>query len=49
MEPEFSSLGLQPTDVLGVTTEEELEVALKLLTIEVHQKQFSLLIKKTTD
>ena len=43
MEPDFSSLGLEPADVLGFTTEEELELALKLLTIEDHQKQFSLI------
>ena len=42
MEPDFSSLGLEPPDVLGFTTEEELEYALKLLTIEVNKKQFSL-------
>ena len=43
IEPDFSSLGLEPADVLGFTTEEELEYALKLLTIEVNQKQFSLI------
>ena len=35
IEPDFSSLGLEPNEVLGFTTEEELENALKLLTIEV--------------
>ena len=35
IEPDFSSLGLEPAEVLGFTTEEELENALKLLTIEV--------------
>ena len=39
MEPDFSSLGLEPPDVLGFSTEEELENALKQLTIEVNQKQ----------
>ena len=39
MEPDFSSLGLEPADVLGFTTEEELESELKQLTIEVNQKQ----------
>ena len=43
MEPDFSSLGLEPADVLGFTTEEELEYALKQLTIEVNQKQLSLI------
>ena len=40
MEPDFSSLGLEPADVLGFTTEEELEYALRPLTIEVNQKKF---------
>ena len=35
IEPDFSSLGLEPNEVLGFTTEEELENALKLLTIEI--------------
>ena len=35
MEPDFSSLGLEPAEVLGFQTEEELENAIKLLTIEV--------------
>ena len=35
IEPDFSSLGLEPAEVLGFKTEEELENALKLLTIEV--------------
>ena len=35
IEPDFSSLGLEPAEVLGFTTEVELENALKLLTIEV--------------
>ena len=43
IEPDFSSLGLEPADVLGFTTEEELENALKKLTIEVNQKQFFLI------
>ena len=43
MEPDFSSLGLEPADVLGFTTEDELENALKLLTIEVYQKQLSII------
>ena len=39
IEPDFSSLGLEPAEVLGFTTEEDLENAIKLLTIEVkHNK-----------
>ena len=39
IEPDFSSLGLEPADVLGFQTEEELENAINLLTIEVkHNK-----------
>ena len=40
MEPDFSSLGLEPAEILGFTTEEELENALELLLIEVNQKNF---------
>ncbi len=43
IEPDFSSLGLEPADVLGFKTEEELENALKQLTIEVNQKQICLI------
>lgn len=39
IEPDFSSLGLEPLDVLGFQTEEELENAIKMLTIEVKQNQ----------
>ena len=39
IEPDSSSLGLEPADVLGFKTEEELDNALKLLTIELNQKQ----------
>ena len=42
MEPDFSSLGLEPAEILGFTTEEELENALELLLIEVNQKNFCL-------
>ncbi len=34
VEPDFSSLGLEPAEVLGFKTEEDLENAIKLLTIE---------------
>ena len=43
IEPDFSSLGLEPAEVLGFTTEEELERAVKLLTIEANQNQLCLI------
>ena len=43
IEPDFSSLGLEPAEVLGFQTEEELEKAIHLLTIEVDQKQIVLI------
>ncbi len=42
IEPDFSSLGLEPLDVLGFQTEEELENAIKMPTIQVKQKQILL-------
>ena len=42
VEPDFSSLGLEPAEVLGFQTEEELENAIKLLTMDV--KLYSFLI-----
>ena len=39
IEPDFSSLGLEPADVLGFQTEEELENAINLLTIEVNRNK----------
>ena len=42
IEPDSSSLGLEPADVLGFKTEEELENAIKRLTIEVKQNQLCL-------
>ena len=36
IEPDFSSLGLEPAEVLGFQTEEELEKAIRLLTMEVN-------------
>ena len=39
IEPDFSSLGLEPADVLGFQTEEELENAINHLTIEVNHKK----------
>ena len=43
IEPDFSSLGLEPADVLGFQTEEELENAINLLTIEVKSNKVILI------
>ena len=43
IEPDFSSLGLEPAEVLGFMTEEELENAINLLTIEISQNQLCLI------
>ena len=40
IEPDFSSLGLEPAEVLGFQTEEELENAINLLTMEVSHCNF---------
>ena len=40
IEPDFSSLGLEPAEVLGFQTEQELENAIKLLTMEVKHTHF---------
>jgi len=42
IEPDFSSLGLEPAEVLGFQTEEELENAINLLTMEVKVSSFLL-------
>ena len=42
IEPDFSSLGLEPAEVLGFQTEEELENAINLLTMEVNVSNFLL-------
>ena len=42
IEPDFSSLGLEPAEVLGFKTEEELENAINLLTMEVNLTSFLL-------
>ena len=42
IEPDFSSLGLEPADVLGFETEEELENAINLLSMEVNLRSFLL-------
>ena len=43
IEPDYSSLGLEPAEVLGFHTEEELENAIKLLTIEVKKSKLILI------
>ena len=40
IEPDFSSLGLEPPEVLGFHTEEEMEKAIKLLTMDVKNRRF---------
>ena len=42
IEPDFSSLGLEPAEVLGFQTEEELENAINLLTTEINLSSFLL-------
>lgn len=42
IEPDFSSLGLEPAEVLGFQSEEELENAINLLTMEVNLSSFLL-------
>ena len=42
IEPDFSSLGLEPAEVLGFRTEEELENAINLLSMEVNLGSFLL-------
>ena len=42
IEPDFSSLGLEPAEVLGFQTEEELENAINMLTMEVNLNSFLL-------
>ena len=43
MEPDFSSLGLEPAEVLGFKSEEELENALACLTLEASHNTFCLI------
>ena len=42
IEPDFSSLGIEPPEILGFQTEEELENAINLLTMEVNLSSFLL-------
>ncbi len=41
IEPDFSSLGLEPAEVLGFQTEEELENAIKPLTMDLKYRYSS--------
>ena len=43
IEPDFSSLGLEPAEVLGFHTEEDLEDAIKLLTLDVKHSHLHLI------
>ena len=43
IEPDFSSLGLEPAEVLGFHIEEELDNAIKLLKMEVSHCNFLLI------
>tara|TARA_B100000579_G_scaffold250538_1_gene206032 strand:- start:276 stop:470 length:195 start_codon:yes stop_codon:yes gene_type:complete len=43
IEPDFSSLGLEPAEILGFKTEEELEKAINLLTIEFENSKLNLI------
>ena len=43
IEPDFSSLGLEPADVLGFKNEEELEKAINQLTIEIDKNRLHLI------
>ena len=36
IEPDFSSLGIEPADVLGFQSEEELNEAIKQLTMDIN-------------
>ena len=40
IEPDFSSLGVEPAEVLGFQTEEEMEIAIKHLTMNVQHSRF---------
>ena len=43
IEPDFSSLGLEPAEILGFQTEEELEKAIKLLSMEIKGNKYFLI------
>ena len=41
IEPDFSSLGIEPADVLGFQTEEELDNAIRLLSMDIKHSNFA--------
>ena len=43
IEPDFSSLGIEPADVLGFQTEEELDNAIRLLSMDIKYSNFVLM------
>ena len=43
IEPDFSSLGLEPADVLGFQSEEELDNAIRLLSMDINYSNFVLM------
>ncbi len=43
IEPDFSSLGIEPAEVLGFQSETELENAIKLLTSEIEHNHLFLI------
>ena len=43
IEPDFSSLGLEPAEVLGFKNEEDLEKAINLLSREIKENQICLI------
>jgi len=43
IEPDFSSLGLEPAEVLGFHTVEEMENSIKLLTMDVENSNYLLI------
>ena len=45
IEPDFSSLGLEPAEVLGFQTEEELESAIKHLTMDIKHNNLIVYVK----
>tara|TARA_B100001250_G_C19644760_1_gene719857 strand:+ start:96 stop:296 length:201 start_codon:yes stop_codon:yes gene_type:complete len=42
IKPDFSSLGLETSEILGFQTDEELENAIKLLTMDVKHSHYIL-------
>ena len=43
IEPDFSSLGLEPAEILGFKSEEELENAIRLLTMDLNHSEILLI------